>query len=133
VGSLGSYFPKKGVHPALPAASNGFRLTQTGKGADALELRPQLSSALNTARKRKCSIAVAKLDRLSRDVRFDEKQVGAVYNPKFGRGSGRVPPIGPRAENDAYLDRRPDITTYRALPMSGPPYALLRAGHPRLG
>jgi DNA invertase Pin-like site-specific DNA recombinase len=43
---------------------------ETGKGADALELRPQLASALNVARKRKCSIAVAKLDRLSRDVHF---------------------------------------------------------------
>ncbi|HTC72009.1 MAG TPA: recombinase family protein [Solirubrobacteraceae bacterium] len=47
-----------------------FTEIETGKGADALELRPQLASALNVARKRKCSIAVAKLDRLSRDVHF---------------------------------------------------------------
>jgi DNA invertase Pin-like site-specific DNA recombinase len=47
-----------------------FTEIETGKGADALELRPQLASALNMARKRKCSIAVAKLDRLSRDVHF---------------------------------------------------------------
>ena len=40
-----------------------FTEIETGKGADALELRPQLASALNMARKRKCSIAVAKLDR----------------------------------------------------------------------
>jgi DNA invertase Pin-like site-specific DNA recombinase len=38
--------------------------------SDALDLRPQLASALNMARKRKCSVAVAKLDRLSRDVHF---------------------------------------------------------------
>ena len=43
---------------------------QSGKGADALERRPQLAAALATARKRSCSVAVAKLDRLSRDVAF---------------------------------------------------------------
>jgi DNA invertase Pin-like site-specific DNA recombinase len=47
-----------------------FTEIETDKGADALELRPQLASAFNVARKRKCSIAVAKLDRLSRDVHF---------------------------------------------------------------
>jgi DNA invertase Pin-like site-specific DNA recombinase len=58
------------------AQANGLQIItefteiETGKGADALELRPQLASALNVARKRKCSIAVAKLDRLSRDVHF---------------------------------------------------------------
>ena len=40
------------------------------KGADALDLRPQLAAALSAARKAKCSIVVAKLDRLSRDVAF---------------------------------------------------------------
>ena len=43
---------------------------ETGKGADALERRPQLAAALDTARKARCSIVVAKLDRLSRDVHF---------------------------------------------------------------
>ena len=43
---------------------------ETGKGADALERRPQLRSALADARKRKAPVAVAKLDRLSRDVHF---------------------------------------------------------------
>lgn len=43
---------------------------ETGKGADALDRRPQLAAALADARKRKCSVAVAKLDRLSRDVHF---------------------------------------------------------------
>ena len=37
---------------------------------DALELRPQLRVALDKARKLKCPIVVAKLDRLSRDVAF---------------------------------------------------------------
>ena len=43
---------------------------ETGKGADALDRRPQLSAALAQARKAKCPILVAKLDRLSRDVHF---------------------------------------------------------------
>jgi DNA invertase Pin-like site-specific DNA recombinase len=58
------------------AETEGFEIAderveiETGKGADALDRRPQLASALDLARKRKCSIVVAKLDRLSRDVAF---------------------------------------------------------------
>src|ERR1700736_4686026 len=43
---------------------------ETGKGADALDRRPELAAALVRARKAKCPILVAKLDRLSRDVHF---------------------------------------------------------------
>src|SRR5215467_5946568 len=43
---------------------------ETGKGADALDRRPQLAAALAEARRRRCPVAVAKLDRLSRDVAF---------------------------------------------------------------
>ena len=43
---------------------------ETGKGADALDRRPQLAAALATARLEKCPVIVAKLDRLSRDVAF---------------------------------------------------------------
>jgi DNA invertase Pin-like site-specific DNA recombinase len=43
---------------------------ETGKGADALDRRPQLAAALAAARALKCSILVSKLDRLSRDVAF---------------------------------------------------------------
>src|SRR4030081_2754461 len=43
---------------------------ETGKGADALDRRPQLAAALAAARRAKCSIVVSKLDRLSRDVAF---------------------------------------------------------------
>jgi DNA invertase Pin-like site-specific DNA recombinase len=60
------------------AADNGFTLVaehvevQSGKGADALEQRPQLAAALQAARKlgKGTPIIVAKLDRLSRDVAF---------------------------------------------------------------
>lgn len=58
------------------AADNGFEVVaefveiETGKGADALDRRPQLAAALHTARKAKCPVVVAKLDRLSRDVAF---------------------------------------------------------------
>ena len=43
---------------------------ETGKGADALDRRSQLKAALKAAKKARCEVAVAKLDRLSRDVAF---------------------------------------------------------------
>lgn len=58
------------------AEANGFVVVtefeehQSGKGADALERRPQLASALAAARKLRCHVIVSKLDRLSRDVAF---------------------------------------------------------------
>jgi DNA invertase Pin-like site-specific DNA recombinase len=47
-----------------------FTEIETGKGADALDRRPQLAAALSRARQAKCPVIVAKLDRLSRDVAF---------------------------------------------------------------
>jgi DNA invertase Pin-like site-specific DNA recombinase len=58
------------------AEAEGLEITseyveaETGKGADALDRRPQFASALNAARVKKCPVVVAKLDRLSRDVAF---------------------------------------------------------------
>ena len=58
------------------AASESFTLgrvfveVETGKGADAFERRPQLAAALGEARRQRCPVAVAKLDRLSHDVHF---------------------------------------------------------------
>ena len=59
------------------AAANGFEVAaehvevMSGKGsADALDRRPKLAAALAQARKAKCPVVVAKLDRLSRDVAF---------------------------------------------------------------
>jgi DNA invertase Pin-like site-specific DNA recombinase len=58
------------------AETEGFEIVremvevETGKGSDALDRRPQLAAALATARRHRCSVAVAKLDRLSRDVHF---------------------------------------------------------------
>ena len=58
------------------AEAEGFTLArmfvevETGKGSDALERRPQLAAALAEARRKHCSIGVAKLDRLARDVHF---------------------------------------------------------------
>jgi DNA invertase Pin-like site-specific DNA recombinase len=58
------------------AASEGVELiaeyveVETGKGADALDRRPRLAEALAWARKERCPVVVAKLDRLSRDVAF---------------------------------------------------------------
>ena len=58
------------------AAAEGFALIaehveiETGKGFDALDRRPELAAALARARKAKCPIIAAKLDRISRDVHF---------------------------------------------------------------
>jgi DNA invertase Pin-like site-specific DNA recombinase len=58
------------------AKQNNFKLiaefteVETGKGSDALARRPQLAAALAKARKADCPVAVAKLDRLSRNVAF---------------------------------------------------------------
>ncbi|WP_244535012.1 recombinase family protein [Methylobacterium sp. UNC300MFChir4.1] len=58
------------------ADANGFALVaeheehETGKGSDALDRRPELAAALAAARRLRCSVVVAKLDRLSRDVAF---------------------------------------------------------------
>ena len=47
-----------------------FTEVETGKGADALDARPQLAAAVRDAKLRNCPVLVAKLDRLSRDVHF---------------------------------------------------------------
>jgi len=47
-----------------------FSEAETGKGADALDQRQALAAALSEAKRRKCPVVVAKLDRLSRDVEF---------------------------------------------------------------
>jgi DNA invertase Pin-like site-specific DNA recombinase len=43
---------------------------ETGRGADAVDRRPQLAAALAAAKAAKCSVLVSKLDRLTRDVAF---------------------------------------------------------------
>jgi DNA invertase Pin-like site-specific DNA recombinase len=58
------------------AEAEGFTIVaehvevETGKGSDALDRRPQLKAALAAARRLRCPVIVAKLDRLSRDVAF---------------------------------------------------------------
>src|SRR5262245_49959123 len=58
------------------AAAEGFEVVgefvevESGKGHDALDRRPQLVAALDAAKRRKCAVIVAKLDRLSRNVYF---------------------------------------------------------------
>jgi DNA invertase Pin-like site-specific DNA recombinase len=58
------------------AEAEGYTIAQefveveSGKGADALDRRPQLAAALAAARRARCPMIVAKLDRLSRDVAF---------------------------------------------------------------
>lgn len=58
------------------AEAEGFQIVTTfeehesGKGADALDRRPQLAAAIKAARRANGPVIVSKLDRLSRDVHF---------------------------------------------------------------
>ena len=56
--------------PRATTLTQEFTEVETGKGGAPLERRPRLTAALAAARKRRCPIIVAKLDRLSRDVHF---------------------------------------------------------------
>jgi len=47
-----------------------FTEVETGKGANALERRPQLRAALDLCRKQGAVLVIAKLDRLARNVHF---------------------------------------------------------------
>ena len=75
---------KRSKLPSRPSARSTatqieaeYREVETGKGADALERRPELAAAMKVARKlgkggkaRAAPVIIAKLDRLSRDVHF---------------------------------------------------------------
>jgi DNA invertase Pin-like site-specific DNA recombinase len=50
---------------------------ETGKGANALDRRPQLQAALAFARKHKATLIIAKLDRLARNVAFISEMMEA--------------------------------------------------------
>jgi DNA invertase Pin-like site-specific DNA recombinase len=56
--------------------SGGYTLTdeyteiETGKGADALDRRPQLKAAIDACKKQRAALIIAKLDRLARNVHF---------------------------------------------------------------
>lgn len=47
-----------------------FVEVETGKGADALDRRPQLKAAIEACKKQKATLIIAKLDRLARNVHF---------------------------------------------------------------
>jgi len=47
-----------------------FTEIETGKGSNALDTRPQLRAALDSCKKRKSTLIIAKLDRLARNVHF---------------------------------------------------------------
>lgn len=47
-----------------------FVEVETGKGSDALDRRPQLKAAMETCKKQKATLIIAKLDRLARNNHF---------------------------------------------------------------
>ena len=58
------------LHGSASSLVGEFTETETGKGANALETRPQLRAALNACTKHKATLIIAKLDRLARNVHF---------------------------------------------------------------
>jgi DNA invertase Pin-like site-specific DNA recombinase len=76
------------------ATTEGFEVlgefveVETGKGSDALDRHPQLKAALAAAKKLRCHVAVAKLDRLSRDVHFISGPSFCTCSPLWLRKSG---------------------------------------------
>ena len=58
------------LHDGEMALVAQFTETETGKGSNALETRPQLRAALDACRKHKATLIIAKLDRLARNVHF---------------------------------------------------------------
>ena len=70
-----------------------FVEAETGKGADALDRRPQLKAALAAAKAARCSVLVSKLDRLPWDVAFVsglmERRVRSSYERKHRCGDSR--------------------------------------------
>jgi DNA invertase Pin-like site-specific DNA recombinase len=65
-GQLGA--PLRGTNGATIIAE--LVEAEAGKGADALDRRPQLAASLASAKAAKCCVLVSKLDRLSRGVAF---------------------------------------------------------------
>lgn len=91
-------------------ALDEFVEVETGKGADALDRRPQLAAALAMARRAKASVLVAKLDRLSRDVAFISDLMGRQGSVRCGRArrrsrSAHVAPVCRPGREGAQLDR----------------------------
>jgi DNA invertase Pin-like site-specific DNA recombinase len=76
---------------AVFAKAEGFAITrtfeehETGKGADAIDRRPQLAAAIKAARKLGGPVIVSKLDRLSHDVHFISGLMRAVRRHRAWR------------------------------------------------
>ena len=71
---LGLEAQKQGVESYLNGGDwdlvSEFTEIETGKGANALERRPQLRAALDACKKQSATLVIAKLDRLARNVHF---------------------------------------------------------------
>jgi DNA invertase Pin-like site-specific DNA recombinase len=73
-GPQGEYWARAAVQAFAKAEgleiAAEYTEVETGSGADAMAKRPELRAALKAAKHHRASVAVAKLDRLSRDVAF---------------------------------------------------------------
>lgn len=70
-----------------------FKEVESGKDSDALDRRPELAAALADARRPKCPVIVAKLDRLSHDVQFIGCLLAQRVTSIFANWTGGVDPF----------------------------------------
>src|SRR3984893_10207292 len=134
------------------AQAEGFEVArefvevETGKGADAMDRRPQLKAALAAARKQRCHVAVAKLDRLSRDVHFVSglmvhkvpflvAELGPDVDPfvlhLYAALAEKERPSFPRGPVRPSLPQRPVGSIWEALSSTWPARALWRRSKPK--
>lgn len=87
---LGLEAQREAVSRFLNGGASGllgeFIETETGKGANALDKRPQLRAALEACRKIGAKLVIAKLDRLARNVHF----ITTLMEAAKGNGKGAV-------------------------------------------
>ena len=92
-------------------SEGAFTEVETGKGAAALEKRPQLRAALALAKRKRPTLVIAKLDRLARDVHFiSGLQVSgvdfvAVDNPHASKAMVQMMAVFAEMERDAISAR----------------------------
>ena len=83
-----------------------FTEIETGKGANAMDKRPELKAAIAACKKHKATLVIAKLDRLARNVHFisglmeTNVDLVAVDNPNVNRMTLQI--LAAVAEDEAH-------------------------------
>lgn len=103
-----------------------FVEVKTGKGAYALDRRPQFAAALSLAKQRTCPVPVAKLDRLSRDIAFISGLMARrlpFVVAELGRRPVHAPPLRGLGREGAPLISEPTGQHYPPARLAAPGWA----------